>query len=134
MPDWWPQLAKISDVDNHQELAWKVQASFELPRWISEWHGMENHHQAPPALPCICQKNFLPQHDQKFACQDIRESQLEKMVAYAQALQFWAEKASLPTLGQPFLLVGSILELREVMKYYVSFSDDAVFWWHGLSR
>ena len=48
-------------------------------------------------------------------------------MAYAQALQFWAEKANPPTQGQPCLLVGSILELREEMKHYVSFPDEAVF-------
>ena len=63
----------------------------------------------------------------KFICQDIRELQQEKMVAYAQALQFWAEKANLPTQGQPYLLVGSIVELREEMKCYISFPDEAVF-------
>ena len=48
-------------------------------------------------------------------------------MAYAQALQFWAEKANPPTQGQPCLLVGSILELREKMKHYVSFPDEAIF-------
>ena len=48
------------------------------------------------------------------------------MVAYAQALQFWAEKANLPTWGQPCLLVGSVLELREEMKHYVFFPDEAI--------
>ena len=127
MPDWWPELAEISDVDNHQELAQKVQTSFELPWQISEWHGMENYHQAPPTLLCICWKDFLPQHGSKFVCWDIRESQLEKTVAYAQALQFWVEKADLPTLGQPCLLAGSILELREAMKCYISFPNNAIF-------
>ena len=49
------------------------------------------------------------------------------MVAYAQALQFWVEKANLPTQGQPCLLAGSVLELREEMKHYISFPDEAVF-------
>ena len=49
------------------------------------------------------------------------------MVAYAQALQFWVEKANLPTEGQPHLLVGSIVELREEMKCYISFTDEDVF-------
>ena len=49
------------------------------------------------------------------------------MVAYAQVLQFWAEKADLPTLAQPCLLAGSILELREAMKCYISFSDNTIF-------
>ena len=63
----------------------------------------------------------------KFACWDIRELQQAKMVAYAQALQFWAEKANLPTQGQPCLLAGSIAELKEGMKCYVSFSDKDIF-------
>ena len=35
-PGWWPELAEIPDVNNHQELAWMVWASFELPWWISD--------------------------------------------------------------------------------------------------
>ena len=48
-------------------------------------------------------------------------------MAYAKALQFWVEKANLPTQGQPRLLAGSIVELREEMKHYVSFTDEDVF-------
>ena len=112
---------------DHQELAWKVWASFKHPWQISEQHDVENYNQAQPALLCIHQKNFLSQPDPKYACQDIRESQLEKTVAYAQAHQFWAEKANLPIQGQPHLLAGSVLELREEMKCYVSFPDEAIF-------
>ena len=35
MPGWWPELSKIPGMDDHQELAWKVWASFELPWQIS---------------------------------------------------------------------------------------------------
>ena len=49
------------------------------------------------------------------------------MVAYAKALQFWVEKANLPTESQSCLLVGSIVELREEMKCYVSLIDEDVF-------
>ena len=48
-------------------------------------------------------------------------------MAYAWALQFWAEKADLPTGGKPCLLVGSVVELWEEMKCYVSFSDEDMF-------
>ena len=48
-------------------------------------------------------------------------------MAYAQALQFWAEKANPPSQGQPHLLVGSVLDLRETMKCYVSFPDKTIF-------
>ena len=49
------------------------------------------------------------------------------MVAYAQALQFWAEKADLPSGGKPCLLAGTVVELWEEMKCYISFSDEDVF-------
>ena len=117
-PGLWQELAEVPRIDDHQELAWKVWASFKLPWQISEQHGVENYYHAPSALPCIHQKSFLPQPHPKFTSQDIRELQLEKTVAYAQALQFWAEKANLPTQGQPHLLVGSVLELRKEMKHY----------------
>ena len=48
-------------------------------------------------------------------------------MVYAQALQFWVEKANLPSWDQPCLLVGSIVEFREEMKCYVSFSDEDIF-------
>ena len=59
-PGWWPDLAQIPGVDNHQELAQKVQASFELPWQISEQHGMENYHQAPPTPLCILPEGLPP--------------------------------------------------------------------------
>ena len=109
------------------KMAQEVWASFKLPWQISKWHSIVNYHQAPLAPPCIHWKSFLPQHDSKFSCQDIRELQLEKTVTYSQALQFRVEKANPPTQGQPCLLAGSIVELREEMKCYVSFPDEAVF-------
>ena len=61
-----------------------------------------------------------------FPCPNIREEQLEKTVAYVQALQYWAEKCDPPMLGQPHILVRCILELRRMMEPYVSFSNDAI--------
>ena len=66
-PSWWKELAKVPEIKDHQELARKVRASFELSHQISKQHNVENYHQAPPALLCICQKYFLPQSDPKFA-------------------------------------------------------------------
>ena len=40
---------------------------------------------------------------------------------------FWVEKANLPTQGQPHLLAGSAVELREEMKCYISFTNEDVF-------
>ena len=92
MSDWWLELAMIPDVTNHQDLAQKVWASFELPWQIVSGMVWENYDQAPSAPLCICRKDFLPGYDLKFSCWDIRESQLEKTVAYEQALQFWWRK------------------------------------------
>ena len=49
------------------------------------------------------------------------------MVAYTQALQFWAEKVSLPIGGEPCLMAGSMVELQEEMGCYLSFSNEDVF-------
>ena len=126
MPDWWWELAEISEVDNYQELAQMIWASFEPPWQMHELHNMENYYLAPLVPPCLHWQDFLLPPNPKFPCWDIREEQLEKTVTYAQALQFWAEKSNLPTLGQPCVLVGSVLELRKVMESYISFFDGAV--------
>ena len=119
-------IAGDLEVNDIQELAQKIRASFELPWQISEIHDVKNYYLAPPAPRCIWWKAFLLPLDPTFPCQDIREGQLEKTIAYVQALQYWVEKANLPMPGQPHLLVRCILELREVMESYVSFSDDTV--------
>ena len=48
-------------------------------------------------------------------------------MAYAWALQFWVEKVNLPAGGKPCLLVGSVIELWEEIKCYLSFSNEDVF-------
>ena len=104
-----------------------MQASFQLPIRASNLHKVENYHQAPSALLCLLQKNFLPPSDSIFACWDIREMQWEKMVAYAQALQYWVEKADPCAGGRPCLLAESVKELWEEMRCYLSSSDKEVF-------
>ena len=126
-PSWWQELTMVPEVDDYEKLAHEVQASFWLLKRASEQWWVKNDHQAPPALPCLHWKNFLLLPDSIFTCQDIQEIQHEKMVAYAQALQFWAEKVDLPTGSKPCLLVGSVIELWEEMKCYLSFSDEDVF-------
>ena len=127
-PSWWWELTMVPGVDDYKKLAHEVQASFfSTPKKASEQLQVKNDHQAPPAPPCLCQKNFLPPPDSIFTCWNIWEIQCEKMVAYAQALQFWAEKVNLPTGGKPHLLAGSMIELQEEMECYLSFSNEDVF-------
>ena len=49
------------------------------------------------------------------------------MVVYARALQHWAEQNNLPARGEPRLLARSVLELREEVKWYLSFTNEEVF-------
>ena len=49
------------------------------------------------------------------------------MIAYAHALQYWAEKPDLPTGGQTCWLAKSVKELQKEMKCYLYFSDREVF-------
>ena len=54
MPDWWQELAEIPEVDDYQELAWKIWTSFKLPWQMSELHDLKNYYLASPAPPCLC--------------------------------------------------------------------------------
>ena len=49
------------------------------------------------------------------------------MVAYARALQHWAEQNNPPARGEPRLLARSVLELREEVRWYLSFTNKEVF-------
>ena len=98
-PDWWWELVGIPGIDNFWELAQKRGASYELLQARSKAQSVENDYLAPPAPKCICRKAFLPSQDQMFPCQDFREGQLQKTQAYAQALQYWAERVDLPMPG-----------------------------------
>ena len=111
MPSWWRELMAVPEVEDREKLVQEIQASFWLPKRASKLHKMENYHQASPALPCLLRRNFLPPPNSIFACWDIWEMQWEKMVAYAQALQYWAEKTDPPAGGRPCLLAESVKEL-----------------------
>ena len=90
--------------------------------------------QAPPAPPCLCQQRFMPPANSIFASRDIREVPREKVVAYTRALQYWAEQNDPPTGGEPGLLAKSVLELREEVKWYLTFTDEEVFWGVAISE
>ena len=123
---WWQELEMIPDVDDIQKLAQKIRASFQLPQQMSKVHNIQNCYLAPPIPNCLCQKDFLSPPDIRFPCWELWEEQWKKTVAYAQALQCWAKRANLPTLGQPSLLAESMLELHETMEQYVSFSNNII--------
>ena len=49
--------------------------------------------------------------------------QLQKSLAYAKTLQYWAEKAQLPPLGKPCQIVESVLELWRAMEPLTTFTN-----------
>ena len=56
------------------------------------------------------------------------------MVVYTRALQHWVEQNNLPARGEPHLLVKSVLELREEVRWYLSFTNEEVFWGVALPK
>ena len=69
-----------------------------------------------------------------YACRDIREIPQEKVVAYARVLKHWVEEINLPAGGGPCLLAEGMKDLREEVKWYLSFSNEEVFWGVALPK
>ena len=126
-PSWWMELSTVPGEDNTTKLARQVRASFGLPQQLQELDARRATLQAPPAPPCLGQQRFMPLADSIFASCDIREVPWEKVVVYTRALQYWAEQNDLPTGGEPHLLAKRLLELREEVKWYLTFTNEEVF-------
>ena len=125
--DWWPKLLAVPGMENYRKLAREVQASFWLPLWMRELGMKEANLQAPSTPPCLGRCRFMSLAKSIYTCRDIQEIPLEKVVAYARALQHGVEEINLPAGGGPGLLTEGIKELREEEKWYLSFSDEEVF-------
>ena len=104
-PNWWSKLLAVPGMRDCRKLAREVWASFQLPQWMQELGMREADLQAPPMLPGLCWWKFMLPAQSIDACRDIREIPQEKVVAYARALQHWAEEINLPAGGGPCLLV-----------------------------
>ena len=87
--------------EDSRKLAREVRVSFGLPWQFQELGSKEATLQAPPALPCLHRQKFMLPADLIFACSDIREIPQEKVVAYARALQHWAEQYNPSAGGEP---------------------------------
>ena len=70
----------------------------------------------------------MPPLQSIYASWDIREIPQEKAVAYARALQYYAERSDPQKRCQPRLLAESVVELREEIGFYLVFQDEEVFW------
>ena len=81
----------------------------------------------PPAPKCIQRKMFLPVTDSHLPFQDYWLKQPQRTLAYAQALQYRAEKANPLVPDEPYHLAMCVHELRWLMKLYMIFSDCDIF-------
>ena len=81
----------------------------------------------PPVPKCIQRNRFLLETFSHLLYQDYWLKPPQKTLAYAQAFQYWAEKANLPVPSEPHHLTMSIHELRWCMRRYIVFSDHDVF-------
>ena len=124
----WTELLTVPGIEDCRKLAREVWASFGLRQWMWELGVREATLQAPPVPPCLCRWRFMLPAESIYACRDIREIPREKVVAYARALQHWAEENNPPAGGEPQLLAESVIELREEVKWCLSFTDEEVFW------
>ena len=65
--------------------------------------------------------------DPRISCQEYRERQPQKTLAYAKALKYWAKKANQPKADELHLLARCLHELRWTMRPFTTFTDGAVF-------
>ena len=126
MPTWWQELQVIPNVEDHQELAWKVRTSFEVPMAWIQAQGGENEYSVLPDPKCIGKDRFLPPLDPWIGNQEYHLGQPRKTLAYAKALQYWVEREKPSIPSKPHQLMKSILELRWAMEPFTTFEDSEV--------
>ena len=123
-PNWWEELITIPNAGDPKKLAWKICTSFEIPGVRCETLRNHKEYTVPSVPKCIKWGMFLPNN---LPYQDVLLKSLQRTLAYAQALQYWAEKANPPVPSEPHLLAMSICKLRQCMRRYTKFHDHNVF-------
>ena len=121
-PHWWEELTTIPEVGDLKKLALKICASFDTPAVRCE--ALQNHDYTAPLAPkCLTRDRFLP-NDPSY--QDVQCKPLLLTLAYAWALQYWAEEVSPMASGDPHPLAMSVVELRQHMGRYITFSNQGI--------
>ena len=128
MPHWWAELAAILRVEDPKRLAQKICTSFSIPAIRSEAF-LGQGYTVPPAPKCMTRNLFLPND---LSYQDIQQQPFILTVAYAQGLQYWAEKFNLPADLDFHPLARSILELMGIVKEHIIFLKQDII--QGLGR
>ena len=73
-----------------------------------------------PAPKCLNRNAFFPND---LWCQDVWQQPVLLNFTYARGLQYWAEKLNLPDGSNFRLLAGSVVELKEMVKEHVVFTN-----------
>ena len=127
MPSWCPKLASILGQRDIHQLAQLVWASFQMPLACYTATKWLNNYMVPPTPPCLDCDTYLPMKDSRFSLQDFQLKQPQKTLAYAKALQHWADLAKPVLPGESHQLVECIQELRRWMEPFTTFTDAQVF-------
>ena len=125
-PHWWVELTAIPNVENPKRLEKKIHASFLILVVRCEAFPGQGYTAPPPK--CLTRNMILP-NDPSF--QDIWQQPLLLTVAYAQELQYWAEKFRLPVHPDYCPLVMSIVKLMQCVKEHITFYKWDILWGLG---
>ena len=88
--------------------------------------GVDNNYTPPLVHPSIGKYQFLPQSNARFGTQDYWLAHSKHTVTYVRVLQYWAEQAQLPVLGQPHCLAQSVREQWWAIGLLVIFTEVEV--------
>ena len=86
-----------------------------------------NNYTVPPAPPCLDHDAYLLMEDPRFSSQDYHLKLPQKTLAYAKAIQHWANLATPTPSGKSHQLAECVKELREWMEPFTTFTDAQVF-------
>ena len=126
MKAWWWGLKEVPGQDNLWEYARRVWASFEVPKAWCHASKVDNDHSVLLVPHSLDRDQFLPLPDMSFGSQDFQLTQSQETLAYAKALQYWAEKAQLPIPSKLQQWAESVLELQWMMELLPTFTDKEV--------
>ena len=123
-PCWWEELRAIPGVKDPWKLVCKIWASFSIPKIRSRaFQGQD--YTVPPAPRCLNWNAFLLD---ELPYQDVQQQPFLLTVAYARGLQYWPEKLNLLESPDFCPLVGSVVELREVVREHIVFTNWDLLW------
>ena len=121
-PLWWPELASVLGQRDIYHLAWLVWASFQMPQYCYATTKGFNNYTVPPTPHCLDLDAYLLMGGSEIWLTGLSPEATTKDLAYAKALQHWADLAK-PTLP------GKSCQLSECVR--VEGGDGALYYFYG---